>query len=75
MCDISMDRGRSDESNDTIFKVTGRQGQGHVTFKVAKMTIFKVYRIRHFEIDLGLICFSLIDADEGREMTVTPSRG
>ena len=29
MCDISMDRGRWDKSNDIIFKAT-REGQGHV---------------------------------------------
>ena len=52
MCDISMDRGRWDKPNDTIFKVTESQGQGHVTFEVAKMTIFKTYLLRHFETDL-----------------------
>jgi len=30
------------------FKVIWRQGQGHVRLKVSKMTIFKIYLLRHF---------------------------
>jgi len=30
------------------FKVIQGQGQGHVRLQVSKMTIFKIYLLRHF---------------------------
>ena len=33
------------------FKVIRGQGQGHVRLKVSKMTIFKMYLLRHFSTD------------------------
>jgi len=33
------------------FKVIRGQGQGHVILKVSKMTIFKIYILRHFSTD------------------------
>jgi len=33
------------------FQGHSRSGQGHVRFKVSKMTIFKIYLLRHFSTD------------------------